>query len=532
MKYLSVCSGIEAATVAWHRLGYEPVGFSEIEPFPSAVLAHHYPHVPNFGDMTKFQEWTLDAGSIDLLVGGTPCQSFSVAGLRQGLKDPRGNLMLTYLAIAARLRPQWVVWENVPGVLSSNRGRDFGSFLGGLGQLGYGFAYRVLDAQWCRTHGHPCAVPQRRRRVFVVGCLGNATAAAKVLFERESVQRHSAKSGAARKEVAANVEDGTRTERYWGSEPNCADTVTSKWSKGSGGPAGSECGLFLTQPIANTLGSRGVRSHTELDGHGAYIPVPIQDGREINKQQNGIGVGQPGDPAYTLDTTGSQSVYTKAKRAQSDTDDETWVEGQVNPTLSLFDCGDVRTTTVAIQGSMIGRQDHNGPGGSGCSNNGEMFTLTTTDVHAVAQAIPLDLRNSQRDPEKHDAQNRQGLGVGSVGDPAPTVDASFVHGVAQTVAPTITATNDPSRSPQSSEVTQQVAAVYASTMTVRRLTPRECERLQGFPDDYTLIPWRKKAAGDCPDGPRYKALGNSMAVNCMAWIGERIAAVEAKKETT
>jgi hypothetical protein len=153
------------------------------------------------------------------------------------------------------------------------------------------------------------------------------------------------------------------------------------------------------------------------------VAVPIQDGREINKQQNGIGVGQPGDPAYTLDTTGAQAVYTKAKRAQSDTDDETWVEGQVNPTLSLFDCGDVRATT------------------------------------------------------------------------------SVVHGVAQ-------------------------------AMTVRRLLPIECERLQGFPDDYTLIPWRKKAADDCPDGPRYKALGNSMAVNCMEWIGERIAAFEAERGTT
>jgi site-specific DNA-cytosine methylase len=201
------------------------------------------------------------------------------------------------------------------------------------------------------------------------------------------------------------------------------------------------------------------------------------------------------------------AVYTKAKRAQSDTDDETWVEGQVNPTLSLFDCGDVRATTIAIQAYSI-RKDAK-------ANN---FSATPTDVgltvsalvpgvqshHAqifLAEAIPLDLRNSQRDPEKHDAQNRQGLGVESVGDPAPTVDALFVHGVAQ-------------------------------AMTVRRLTPRECERLQGFSDDYTLIPWRKKAASDCPDGPRYKALGNSMAVNCMEWIGERIAAATAEKETT
>jgi site-specific DNA-cytosine methylase len=285
----------------------------------------------------------------------------------------------------------------------------------------------------------------------------------------------------------------------------------------------------------------------------------------------------------------------------------------------LFSQGGGGLIPVAIQGNLIGR-DKGGPQGVGASTDGAMYTMTKADVHGVAQAIlfdlqnnqrdtqtttitmvnmqgsksnacvaadgtsftlnamhghdvhavavPLDLRNSQRDPEKHDAQNRQGLGVGNFGDPAPTVDASFVHGVAhafystggthglnqqpevcppvkvgsslgipsppavvQCVAPTITAGNNPSRSPQSAEVTQQVAAVHAASMTVRRLTPRECERLQGFPDDYTLIPWRKRIADDCPDGPRYKALGNSMAVNCMEWIGERIAAVEADKET-
>jgi DNA (cytosine-5)-methyltransferase 1 len=424
MKYLSVCSGIEAATVAWHRLGWEPVGFSEIEPFPSAVLAHHYPHVPNFGDMTKFQEWPLNAGAIDLLVAGTPCQSFSVAGLRQGLKDSRGNLMLTYLAIAARLRPRWVVWENVPGVLSSNGGRDFGSLLTGLRELGYQYAYRVLDAQWVRTHGHPRAVPQRRRRVFVVGCLvergaGNWDAAAKVLLKQQSVLRNSKTRGAAREEIAADVKEGVGTGFFTSHNvAPCLETTSNDYSRADGF-------TMVAQPIANTLGSRGVRSHTELDGHGAYIPV-------------------------------------------------------------------------AIQGNLIGR-DKGGPTGVGASTDGAMYTMTKADVHGVAQVIPLDLRNSQRDPEKHDAQNRQGLGVGNVGDPAPTVDASFVHGVAQ-------------------------------AMTVRRLTPRECERLQGFPDDYTLIPWRKKAAGDCPDGPRYKALGNSMAVNCMEWIGERIAAFEAGED--
>ena len=189
---------------------------------------------------------------------------------------------------------------------------------------------------------------------------------------------------------------------------------------------------------------------------------------------------------------------------------------------------------MAIQGNLIGR-DKGGPTGVGATADNVMYTMTKADVHGVAHAIPLDLRNSQRDPEKHDAQNRQGLGVGSVGDPAPTVDASFVHGVAcfksgqgaksrsigysETVSPTLPSNAGGNTTPS-----------LVQAMTVRRLTPMECERLQGFPDDYTLIPWRKKAASDCPDGPRYKALGNSMAVNCMEWIGERIAAVEAGED--
>jgi DNA (cytosine-5)-methyltransferase 1 len=185
VRYLSVCSGIEAATVAWHPLGWTPVAFAEIEKFPCAVLAHHYPNVPNWGDMTKFQEWP-DA-NIDVLVGGTPCQSFSVAGLRRGLADPRGNLMLTYLAILDKYRPTWMAWENVPGVRSSNKGRDFGSFLGGLGELGYGWAYRSLDAQYFH-------LAQRRERVFVVGCLRGWERAAQVLFEFESLSGNPAPS--------------------------------------------------------------------------------------------------------------------------------------------------------------------------------------------------------------------------------------------------------------------------------------------------------------------------------------------------
>ena len=312
IKYGSVCSGVEAATAAWHPLGWEPQWFSEIEKFPSAVLAHHYPNVPNLGDMTQFKEWKDDP--IDLLVGGTPCQSFSVAGLRKGLDDPRGNLMLTYLAIAERNKPRWVVWENVPGVLSSNRGRDFGTFLAALGKIGYGFAYRVLDAQYF-------GVAQRRRRVFVVGYLGDWRRAAAVLFERESMSGHPAPSRESREEVA-----------------QCLTTRTGS----------------------------------------AYDP-----------------------------TTETLPVTT----------------------------------------------------GSLCARTGQSI-----NVQDASQGHLLPVAFGAMQPD----------------------------------------------------------------MKVRRLTPTECERLQGFPDGYTDIRLNDKQT---PDGPRYKAMGNSMAVPVMRWIGERIEMADNLQET-
>ena len=245
MNYLSVCSGIEAATVAWHPLGWNPVGFSEIESFPSQVLKHHYPQITNFGDMTKFKEWKIES-NVDVFVGGTPCQSFSVAGLRKGLDDPRGNLMLTYLAIAKQYRPRWLVWENVPGVLSSADGRDFGSFLGGLAICGYGFAYRVLDAQYF-------GVAQRRKRVFVVGYLGDWRPAAAVLFERESLSGYPAprrEKGqevagtiAARFGISRNNHEECVTQRVYENHPadsrvkeldQVCSTITSRWGTGGG----------------------------------------------------------------------------------------------------------------------------------------------------------------------------------------------------------------------------------------------------------------------------------------------------------
>jgi len=425
LRYLSVCSGIEAATVAWHPLGWQPVAFSEIEPFPSAVLAHHYPSVPNLGDMTNFKEWNL--GSIDLLVGGTPCQSFSVAGLRKGLHDPRGGLMLTFLEIAQRYRPRWVVWENVPGVLSSNGGRDFGAFLGALAELGYGWAYRVLDARWF-------GVAQRRRRVFVVGCLGDQASAAAVLFESESVQRNPAPSREARQGVARGVGGGPEGGSISGA-------VTRKWAKGSGGPAGDECYNMVAQVFK-------VRGGVEREDGS-------RGSTNIGKQ---AGKGYLGSEERAFTLAAAQDQFVAQPIAFQSVDHGADAETDLSPTLRRH------------------------------------------DPMAVAQPIPIHDQATRHAGKRGNNQDGKGngLGIGQPGDPAPTLTKGDKHAVAQPVA---------------------------TVMQVRRLTPVECERLQGFPDGYTSIPWRKK--DEAPDGPRYKALGNSMAVPCMRWIGERIQQVEA-----
>jgi DNA (cytosine-5)-methyltransferase 1 len=242
INYLSVCSGIEAATVAWHPLGWKAVAFSEIEKFPSSVLRHHYPEVENLGDMTKFNEWKINE-PIDLLVGGTPCQAFSIAGLRKGLDDPRGNLTLTFLAMARKFRPRWIVWENVPGVLS-DKTNTFGAFLGGLAELGYGCAYRVLDAQYF-------GVAQRRRRVFVVGYLGDWQRAAAVLFEPESL----------RGDPAPIREAGQRA----------AGTISARTAGGGGLGTDFEIGGGLTVETAHTLKADGFDASE--DGTGRRTPL-------------------------------------------------------------------------------------------------------------------------------------------------------------------------------------------------------------------------------------------------------------------
>jgi DNA (cytosine-5)-methyltransferase 1 len=395
MNYLSVCSGVEAATVAWHSLGWKPVGFSEIEKFPSAVLQHHYPQVQNYGDMTKYKEWDINE-SVGLLVGGTPCQSFSVAGLRKGLEDPRGNLALTYVGILDRFRPKWFIWENVPGVLSSNRGRDFGSFLGAVAECGYGFAYRVLDAQYF-------GVPQRRRRVFVVGCLGDWESSAKVLFEPDCLLRNPAPSREKGKTVA-----GT----FVPSIANCLETTCHDYSRADG----FNMIAYETHPADSRVKEMGDVCQTVTSRWGTG------------------GGNVPLVQAYSLREDAKANNFSATPLH----------------------------VTPALQALRPSVQSH----------HAQTFVV---DRAAFNQGT-----NALYEPKMEES------------DTMPTLVSKGPHAVM----------ND---------------------MAVRRLTPVECERLQGFPDDYTRIPWGK---GDTPDSHRYKAMGNSMAVPCMQWIGKRIQEVE------
>ena len=415
VNYLSVCSGIEAATVAWHDMGWKPIGFSEIEKFPSQLLQHHYPHVTNYGDMTKFKEWNINE-PVNLLVGGTPCQSFSVAGLRKGLEDPRGNLMLTYLGIADHFKPKWLLWENVPGVLSSNGGEDFACLLKGMAELGYGFAYRVLDAQHF-------GVPQRRKRVFVVGCLGDWRSAAKVLFESESLQRDITPSREKRKETTSF------TTSSFGNYSEGVGTI-----RANGGDIGGGSETLYIPDVANCLQTT-CNDYSRADG--------------FNMITESVG-------AIDLKPI-SKTLTASYGTGGADLD--------IKPLV-------LEPKAYAIAENIIGRQAHNGGNGNGYAEN-TMYTLNATGIHGVA--FQQNTRNEVR----------------------------YINGDGQ-IAGALMA--QPGMKQQN---------YIQQTMRVRRLTPMECERLQGFPDSYTNTPTSS-------DTTRYKALGNSMAVPVMKWIGQRI----------
>ena len=504
LRFGSVCSGIEAASVAWEPLGWKASFLSEIDRFPRAVLSHHYPKVPLHGDFTSIQAGDYDP--IDLLVGGTPCQSFSVAGLRGGLADGRGNLALEYLKLAQRLRPKWLVWENVPGVLSSAGGRDFGSILGGLVELGYGFAYRVLDAQYF-------GVPQRRRRVFVVGYLGDWRRAAAVLFERHSLQGHPAPRREAGQRAAPTI--SARTGGVSGKDAQDAKLIASTGdiahclNAGGMGRQDFETETLITGALACSGGHAYPGTTAQDAGEGFLLPVAF------------------------------------AMRGR---------EGGAMPELSGDNVSALRAASGGSTRDVIAfsAKDHGanaGPDGAGY-REGASYTL---EARQTPQAVAYNITPSQSNKDynarasersqaitangnRPSAQGGDVIAFGSkeyaqdAGDVAPPLCAmgsnkDHPNGGGQ-IAIAFNARQDPTHGPVADPIgTKDTGHGFLRGSAVRRLTPRECERLQGFPDDYTLISHRGKPAAD---GPRYKALGNSMAVPVMRWIGERIAMVEAQ----
>ncbi|WP_024642839.1 DNA cytosine methyltransferase [Pseudomonas syringae] len=464
LQYGSVCSGIEAATAAWHPLGMEPVWFAEVEPFPSAVLAHHYPRTPNLGDMTKLGALVL-AGKIkapDVLVGGTPCQAFSVAGMRQGMLDPRGALTIKYVELAdavdhvrtSRNQPESIiVWENVPGVLS-DKGNAFGCFLGALAgedcelqppgkrwqDAGcvYGpkrtIAWRILDAQYF-------GLAQRRRRVFLVASARADFDPTAVLFEREGVRRDTAPRRGEGQDVTGTLAartsggGGLGTDMDLSGGIQIAGTLSSHAFSGgnAGRPEGAACGHFLA--VAGTLQANGkaAGSATQQDAesgllvvHGTQDPS-VSEGLAFALGRNS---GQENVLAFSCKDHGADA-------------------GQLSPTLRAMNHSSSHANAggqVAVVTSYSTKL-HN----TSSNQAGKLYEEYTVSLDACSPA-PALLQPSQ----------------------------------------------------------------------VRRLTPRECERLQGFPDDYTRIPWRGRVLGLCPDGPRYKAIGNSKAVPVVRWIGMRI----------
>ena len=486
--------------------------------------------------MTKLtQNDTFNGSTIDLLVGGTPCQSFSVAGLRKGLDDPRGNLMLEFLRIAQAKRPRWLVWENVPGVLSSNGGRDFGAFLTGLGHIGYGWAYRVLDAQYF-------GVPQRRRRVFVVAYLGDPRPARAVLFERHSLLGHPAPGSTARQATPGGSFTG------FGSEHDVTGTLcTGGKSAGSATQQDAENGMLVPMTY---------RWQNDLTGL-------IEDDKAATLKKAGHSTDERHVGAFVVNAEGSEGLPFLTRRNGSN-----GINNQTPLVFAQNQSGEIAEKTVAN-------------------------TVTTAANSSTGRNTTM-LCFAQNQREEIRVQNI----AGALSAQSGTHQQNFVATVPVMPTLTRGSHNNyPGPNPDSVETllvqgtADTLTANWHRKGTVRRLTPLECEYLQGFPPHYTLVPgkflpkrltatskwWVKtrtilqtlgvdvsgiefqerdfgpvyrprkpkdyaesityllqsgftlqeaQERANCPDGPRYASIGNSMATPVMEWLGERIDAVD------
>lgn len=588
MRFGSVCSGIEAASVAWGPLGWKAAWLAEIEPFPAAVLAHRHPEVPNLGDMTTLPA-RIAAGEVEapeVFCGGTPCQAFSVAGLRKSLDDARGNLSLVFCEIANVIDtartvcgqpPAIIFYENVPGVLST-KDNAFGCFLAGLAgeddplvapggkwtNAGCVFgpqrtvAWRVLDAQYF-------GVAQRRRRVFVVASAREGFDPAAVLFESEGVRRDTAPSREARQTTSTSAAastgvgglgtdfdldggliDSRGAEKQWPAEISCTLDTTFGTKQGledqhvnAGCPLfvpayAIQAGALRTNPdsgpdgvgvqadhaytlearaevqvvcttgdIAHTLKAEGFDASEDGTGRGTP-PVPVATAiRTANTSANGHGISP--ELAHTLDRAQGQCVAfdtTQITSAANPTDVAVGVTIHgTHPTVQKIASYD--EVAQCLRARTPGNIDNS----STTVVQQPVAFQETAECLTAAYGTKWNGNASATNGSLFAAQPRT-VGVFYAGQGAKAGSIAY----SEAVAPTLKASDSGTNRTPSAHIGMQV----------RRLTPVECERLQGFPDNYTAIPWRKKPADLCPDGPRYKALGNSWAVPNVAWIGARI----------
>jgi len=611
MKYISTFSGIEAASVAWHPLGFEPVVFADFDEFPSAVIAHHFPEIPNLGDVTKVN-WNEYEKKAELVVGGSPCQSFSVAGQRLGMDDPRGNLALHFLGIVRSIQPRWFLFENVPGLLSSDGGRDFAAFLAEVEKCGYGFAYRILDAQFF-------GIPQRRRRLFVVGCAdGDWRSAAAVLFEQESLCRDSKTGEETGESITPVVGDSVESEskrRLDKGIIHCSDvgpTMTSSgppysrtgnqgveheavvvqeseekpiafdWrelrgtrpSEENTDPVHTKDGLCVTQPRitpdkADTLtASYGTKwnGNAAADSGSLFVGEPVQtplhDPSPPLDASYGKGTGERAGIERQIVATPIHDKATRHQGGGPKDDGATNMLGIGKEEQSMFTL-DTACNHAVFQESQTGMVESSYGNYSECdkagvlrASGGQMGGGSETLVRSETKRVGVDIWNHKITGETASTMgsntgtaidngpmvaepigfsHTQGLDAQPSTDAFPTLRAEGGGHAVMESAGVVSKGNGEvwetkeqhmSLTSGGGQAGQGYPAVRQSTETqhaVRRLTPTECERLQGFPDGWTLIPYKGK---DAPQTHRYKALGNSMAVPVMGWLGQRIQAVD------
>lgn len=613
MKYISLFSGIECASLAAKPLGWDPICFSEIEPFPSAVLAHHYPDVPNVGDMTA-HDWGQYRGKCDVVIGGSPCQAFSVAGRRESLADDRGNLTLSFVEAVNAIDPAFVIWENVPGVLST-ADNAFGCFLAALAgdddalepgpQPRHGrstaywswekdaglhrpkwpvagavvgpqrsIAWRVLDAQYF-------GLAQRRERVFLVGCpRTGGFDPAQILFEFDGLRRDSTPRRRAQEGVAGGAAESVGSCGEWGGD-SVAGAVTAKWAKGTGGPSGDECQNL----VAGTLlarGGDGMRLGNSFDLQGGLQIAHTLRGEGFDASEDGTGRGTPLVAFHpTQDPISNVNVAHALACGSSNGQGNVAVAFRQNQAGEIY-VDDVMGT-VNTNANASGRNTpmvmaHNGPIAS-CKGNDhatenkadapEVLSVlrgeTGEEAHEEWRTGVADTLQEEKvlQPEVH------GQGLRPAGSEAePLLDDGALSrpedmpqspmrgmrkgstGGSSSHRRKLAEQRPGKPNPSLPVMPHKGPSRENSSWLVRRLMPRETERLQGLPDDYTLLTnwngWRYVEEGEDiedlrergfqlrqtkktkrwrvndPDGPRYKAIGNGMAVPCIGWVIMRV----------